>query len=99
MVTYFNRLIKKGKTPDEVVKEGAISRLRPVLMTALTDIFGFLPMMFSSGLGAEVQKPLATVVVGGILSATLLTLIVPASLYSLFINSMQAGLKTKESKV
>ena len=53
-----------------------MTRLRPVLMTALTDIFGFLPMMFSSGLGAEVQKPLATVVVGGILSATVLTLIV-----------------------
>lgn len=99
LVTYFNRLIKKGKTPDEVVKEGAISRLRPVLMTALTDIFGFLPMMFSSGLGAEVQKPLATVVVGGILSATLLTLIVLPSLYRLFINSMQPDLSTKELEV
>ena len=61
-------------------------------MTALTDIFGFLPMMFSSGLGAEVQKPLATVVVGGIFTATILTLIVIPSLYRLFINYMQPEL-------
>ncbi len=93
LVTYFNRLIKDGKSPDEVVKEGAMTRLRPVLMTALTDIFGFLPMMFSTGLGAEVQKPLATVVVGGIFSATLLTLIVLPSLYRLFIKFMQPELK------
>jgi len=92
LVTYFNRLIEEGKTPDDVVKEGAMSRLRPVLMTALTDIFGFLPMMFSSGLGAEVQKPLATVVVGGIFTATILTLIVIPSLYRLFINYMQPEL-------
>jgi heavy metal efflux system protein len=89
LVTYFNRLMRDGKTPDEVVREGAMTRLRPVLMTALTDIFGFLPMMFSTGLGAEVQKPLATVVVGGIISATLLTLIVLPSLYRLFITHMK----------
>ena len=92
LVTYFNRLILDGKTPDDVVREGAMKRLRPVLMTALTDIFGFLPMMFSTGLGAEVQKPLATVVVGGILSATALTLIVLPSLYRLFIKQMQPNL-------
>ena len=93
LVTYFNRLIEDGKSPDDVVKEGAMTRLRPVLMTALTDIFGFLPMMFSSGLGAEVQKPLATVVVGGIFSATVLTLIVIPSLYRLFINQMRPELR------
>lgn len=93
LVTYFNRLIKDGKTPDDVVKEGAMTRLRPVLMTALTDIFGFLPMMFSTGLGAEVQKPLATVVVGGIFTATMLTLIVIPSLYRLFIRFMQPDLQ------
>ncbi len=93
LVTYFNRLIGDGKSPDDVVKEGAMSRLRPVLMTALTDIFGFLPMMFSSGLGAEVQKPLATVVVGGIFTATILTLIVIPSLYRLFIKYMQPDLE------
>jgi cobalt-zinc-cadmium resistance protein CzcA len=96
LVTYFNRLIAEGKYPDDVVKEGAMTRLRPVLMTALTDIFGFLPMMFSTGLGAEVQKPLATVVVGGILSATILTLIVLPSLYRLFINYMQPTLNKVE---
>ncbi len=89
LVTYFNRLISDGMSPDDVVKAGAMTRLRPVLMTALTDIFGFLPMMFSSGLGAEVQKPLATVVVGGILSATALTLVVIPSLYRLFIKQMR----------
>ena len=92
LVTYFNRLILDGKSPDDVVREGAMTRLRPVLMTALTDIFGFLPMMFSTGLGAEVQKPLATVVVGGIFTATILTLIVIPSLYRLFINYMQPNL-------
>ena len=93
LVTYFNRLIAEGKSADDVVREGAMSRLRPVLMTALTDIFGFLPMMFSTGLGAEVQKPLATVVVGGIFTATILTLIVIPSLYRLFIKFMQPELK------
>jgi cobalt-zinc-cadmium resistance protein CzcA len=93
LVSFFNRLVKDGKTPDEVVRDGAMSRLRPVLMTALTDIFGFLPMMFSTGLGAEVQKPLATVVVGGIFSATLLTLIVIPSLYRLFYRYMQPEIK------
>ncbi len=95
LVTYFNRLISDGKSPDDVVREGAMTRLRPVLMTALTDIFGFLPMIFSTGLGAEVQKPLATVVVGGILSATLLTLIVLPSLYRLFIKNMRPELFAK----
>lgn len=89
LVSYFNRLMSDGHAPDEIVKLGAMTRLRPVLMTALTDIFGFLPMMFSTGLGAEVQKPLATVVVGGIISATLLTLIVIPSLYRLFYNRMK----------
>ncbi len=90
LVTYFNRLLSDGESPDDVVFNGAMSRLRPVLMTALTDIFGFLPMMFSTGLGAEVQKPLATVVVGGILSSTILTLIVLPSIYRLFIGNMKS---------
>ncbi|MFG1492949.1 efflux RND transporter permease subunit [Halobacteriovorax sp. ZH4_bin.1] len=89
LVTYFNRLLADGKSPDDVVREGTMVRLRPVLMTALTDIFGFLPMIFSTGLGAEVQRPLATVVVGGIISATLLTLVVLPSLYRLFIEQMK----------
>ena len=59
-------------------------RLRPVLMTALVEIFGFLPMMFSTGLGAEVQRPLATVVIGGVFSSTLLTLVVLPLVYLMF---------------
>lgn len=93
LVTYFNKLSLEGVDPDEVVRRGALSRLRPVLMTALTDIFGFLPMMYSSGLGAEVQRPLATVVVGGIISATLLTLIVLPTLYRLFYTRVKPSLE------
>ena len=88
LVSYFNKLQKEGIEPDQIVKLGAMRRLRPVLMTALTDIFGFLPMMYSTGLGAGVQRPLATVVVGGILSATVLTLIVLPTLYRLFYKHM-----------
>lgn len=88
LVSYFNKLQKEGIDPDKIVKLGAMRRLRPVLMTALTDIFGFLPMMYSTGLGAGVQRPLATVVVGGIMSATVLTLIVLPTLYRLFYKHM-----------
>lgn len=89
LVSYFNRLYNKNRSLDDLILQGSKSRLRPVLMTALTDIFGFLPMMFSSGLGAEVQRPLATVVVGGIISATILTLIVLPSAYGFFIKYLQ----------
>ena len=89
LISYFNSLYKENIKPDDLAKEGVKVRLRPVLMTALTDIFGFLPMMFSTGLGAEVQKPLATVVVGGMISSTILTLIVLPSLYTLFIEKMK----------
>lgn len=97
LVSYFNRLYIQSKSPDDIVKEGVKARLRPVLMTAFTDIFGFLPMMFSMGLGAEVQRPLATVVVGGMISSTLLTLVVLPSLYSLFFTYMKP--KEKEEYV
>ena len=89
LVSYFNQLYREGKTPDEIAEFGSMARLRPVLMTALTDVFGFLPMIFSTGLGAEVQKPLATVVVGGIITATILTLIVLPALYRLFFKYMK----------
>lgn len=88
LVSYFNQLYREGKGPDEIAELGSMARLRPVLMTALTDVFGFLPMIFSTGLGAEVQKPLATVVVGGIITATVLTLIVLPALYRLFFKYM-----------
>lgn len=93
LVSYFNQLYREGKSPDEIAELGSMARLRPVLMTALTDVFGFLPMIFSTGLGAEVQKPLATVVVGGIITATVLTLIVLPALYRLFFKYMTPPLE------
>jgi len=81
LMNYFNQLKKENLRSEELVTRGALLRLRPVLMTALVDIFGFLPMMLSHGLGAEVQKPLASVVVGGIVSSTVLTLLVLPCLY------------------
>lgn len=82
LVNYFNELRWRGVSGTELVTKGSALRLRPVLMTALVDVFGFLPMALSSGMGAEVQKPLSTVVIGGILSSTLLTLIVLPVLYA-----------------
>jgi len=82
LIAGFNRLKKEGnKDLMEIIMKGASTRLRPVLMTAMVASLGFLPMALSGGSGAEVQKPLATVVIGGLLSATLLTLIVLPVLY------------------
>jgi len=83
LVSYFNKLKLEGMSGDQLIREGTRLRLRPVMMTALTDALGFLPMMLSTGMGAEVQRPLASVVVGGILSATCLTLIVLPVVYRL----------------
>ena len=84
MITFINRLREEGQSVDDAVSRGAVARLRPVLMTALVAALGFLPMMLATGRGAEVQRPLATVVVGGILSSTVLTLLVLPVLYRLF---------------
>ncbi|MGE4234105.1 MAG: efflux RND transporter permease subunit [Bacteriovoracia bacterium] len=93
LMNYFNDLRKNGLSGVALVKEGTLIRLRPVLMTALVDIFGFLPMMLSSGVGSEVQRPLASVVIGGIVSSTALTLIVLPVLYCLFERKMVRQLK------
>ncbi|OFZ10836.1 MAG: hypothetical protein A2Z20_03755, partial [Bdellovibrionales bacterium RBG_16_40_8] len=84
LMNYFNQLRMEGLTGVDLVRKATVIRLRPVLMTALVAIFGFIPMMISSGVGAEVQRPLATVVIGGIISSTLLTLIVLPVLYLIF---------------
>ena len=84
LVNFFNQLKEKGLSPKERVKEGTMARLRPVLMTALVDIFGFIPMVLSTGIGAEVQRPLAAVVIGGVISSTILTLLVLPTLYLWF---------------
>jgi len=81
MLSFINGLRKEGKSLDVAVFDGAIARLRPVLMTALVASLGFLPMALATGTGAEVQRPLATVVSGGILSSTFLTLLVLPVLY------------------
>ncbi len=84
MVSFINQLRRDGKSLDEAITEGAITRLRPVLMTALVAALGFVPMALAHGRGAEVQKPLATVVIGGIISSTILTLLVLPALYRMF---------------
>ena len=85
MVSAINRLREEGKLKVmDAVREGASQRLRPVLMTALVAAMGFIPMALNTGIGAEVQTPLATVVIGGIVSATILTLLVLPALYTWF---------------
>jgi cobalt-zinc-cadmium resistance protein CzcA len=83
MVSFVNELRREGRSVAEAMREGALTRLRPVLMTALVASLGFVPMAISTGAGAEVQRPLATVVIGGVLSSTALTLLVLPVLYTL----------------
>ena len=91
MVSHINSLRKQGKDLDEAVQQGASDRLRPVLITALVASLGFIPMALATSRGAEVEKPLATVVIGGLLTATLLTLYVLPLLYPYFGMSVQQG--------
>lgn len=84
LVTYLNQLLRDGVSIDEASIRGACLRLRPVLMTALTTALGLIPLLFSSGTGSEVQRPLATVVVGGLVTSTILTLLVIPALYKWF---------------
>jgi cobalt-zinc-cadmium resistance protein CzcA len=84
MVSFINELRERGRPLDAAIREGALTRLRPVLMTALVASLGFFPMALATGTGAEVQRPLATVVIGGLVSSTALTLLVLPALYCLF---------------
>lgn len=84
LVTYLNQLLCEGKSIDDASIEGAKLRLRPVLMTALTTMLGLLPLLIATGTGSEVQRPLATVVIGGLFTSTVLTLIVLPALYKWF---------------
>lgn len=93
LVTYFNQLIREGKSLDEASIEGAKLRLRPVLMTAATTALGLIPLLISTGTGSEVQRPLATVVVGGLFTSTILTLLVLPALYKWF------AIKPQESEL
>ncbi len=82
MISFFNQLREEGKSVSDAVRQGALTRLRPILMTALVASLGFVPMALAHGAGAEVQKPLATVVIGGIITATFLTLLLLPTLYN-----------------
>ncbi len=84
LVSTIRQLRKKGLPLDEAVQQAAITRLRPVLMTTLVASLGFVPMAFSTGIGAEVQRPLATVVIGGVISAMVMSLFVVRVLYLVF---------------
>ncbi len=84
MLTYFNQLLARGVPMSEVVLEGAKRRLRPVLMTAMIAAFGLVPLLFATGPGSEIQKPLAVVVIGGLVTSTLLTLYLLPILYRRF---------------
>jgi heavy metal efflux system protein len=84
MMTYFNQLKAIGMAVEKLVIEGAKRRLRPVLMTASIAAFGLVPLLFASGPGAEIQRPLAIVVIGGLISSTLLTLFLLPILYRRF---------------
>lgn len=84
MITYFNLLRELGSAPDAAVREGSMRRLRPVLMTAFVAALGFVPMAIATGSGSEVQRPLATVVIGGIITSTFLTLVLLPVLYAWF---------------
>ncbi|HEY7310933.1 MAG TPA: CusA/CzcA family heavy metal efflux RND transporter [Gemmataceae bacterium] len=91
LVSCIRRLRQEGLPRDEAVRRAAVTRLRPVLMTTLVASLGFLPMAFSTGMGAEVQRPLATVVIGGVLSAMVMSLLVIRVLYVLFDSAAGAG--------
>ena len=84
MLTFIRQLVDEGVPRHEAICRGALTRLRPVVMTALVASLGFVPMAVATGTGAEVQKPLATVVIGGLISATLMTLLVLPALYAYF---------------
>ncbi|MBI4566900.1 MAG: CusA/CzcA family heavy metal efflux RND transporter [Planctomycetes bacterium] len=91
MVTQINQLRREGLDREAAILRGSLVRLRPVLMTALVASLGFVPMAMATGAGAEVQKPLATVVIGGLVSSTLLTLVVLPALYRIFAGADRGG--------
>ncbi len=84
LVTYFNQLLRDGFGIDEASIKGSLLRIRPVLMTALTTALGLIPLLFATGTGSEVQRPLATVVIGGLFTSTILTLLVLPAIYKWF---------------
>src|SRR5690554_820501 len=90
LVSHVRDLLKRGLAPLDAIRQGAMNRMRPVLMTGLVAAVGFIPMALNTGVGAEVQRPLATVVIGGILTSTLATLLVMPVLYAVFGSARRA---------
>jgi cobalt-zinc-cadmium resistance protein CzcA len=99
LVTYLNQLLRDGVPMREASVQGACLRLRPVLMTALTTALGLLPLLFSDGTGSEVQRPLATVVIGGLVTSTILTLLVIPALYKWFAIAVELEAPAAERSV
>ncbi len=99
LLSYVSQLRSEGLESEAALVRGALTRLRPVLMTALVASLGFLPMALATGTGAEVQKPLATVVIGGLISSTLLTLVVLPALYSLFHGTRRISAELADQRV
>jgi cobalt-zinc-cadmium resistance protein CzcA len=99
MLTFIRQLIDEGRELGDAIYEGALTRLRPVLMTALVASLGFVPMALNVGAGSEVQRPLATVVIGGIISSTILTLLVLPALYSLFRKKSEEKSKQENQEI
>ncbi len=96
MVSFINHLREEGKSVIDAVNEGAMTRLRPVLMTALVASLGFIPMALATSAGAEVQRPLATVVIGGLTTSTLLTLLILPTLYAWFEKDVKGEFTEKD---
>ena len=97
MLTLIRQLIDQGTSNHDAIYQGALTRLRPVMMTALVASLGFVPMALATGTGAEVQKPLATVVIGGLISATLLTLMILPALYVRFAGPAHSSRKQEDT--
>jgi cobalt-zinc-cadmium resistance protein CzcA len=89
LVTYLNQLLREGRPIDQASVEAASLRVRPVLMTAITTALGLFPLLLATGTGSEVQRPLATVVIGGLVTSTILTLLVLPALYKWFAISVE----------
>jgi cobalt-zinc-cadmium resistance protein CzcA len=97
MLTQIRKLVEEGVDAQTAIRDGAMTRFRPVGMTALVASLGFVPMALATGTGAEVQKPLATVVIGGLITATLLTLLVLPALCSRFSGTRAAALRDRDA--
>jgi cobalt-zinc-cadmium resistance protein CzcA len=99
MVEWITALRHKGRSIDEAIVEGALGRMRPILMASLVAILGLLPASVARGLGSDVQRPLATVIVWGLVSSMLLTLLVVPALYRIFAPKKVSTIRDEEAEI